>query len=105
MLSEEGHLILSRRAMPDRIRVLVAGDIDYHTAPALQQELMMAAADHPGLRLEADLDAVTFFSCAGITVLLIAKHQLTDRFVVIAAGPSVARLLRHCGIRELYDTI
>ncbi|MFC4997098.1 STAS domain-containing protein [Dactylosporangium cerinum] len=74
-------------------RVTVAGEIDDSTAPALQEALARAIGDDSS-RLELDLTDVTFFSCAGLTALVGARHAAGSRLDLIGAGRQVRRVLQ-----------
>jgi anti-anti-sigma factor len=74
-------------------RVTVVGEVDDSTAPALQAALARAIGDDPS-RLELDLTDVTFFSCAGLTALLGARHAAGSRLELIGAGRQVSRILQ-----------
>ena len=73
-------------------RLVVGGDVDMDSAPALRTALRQALADHPR-RLDVDLGAVTYFSSAGLQVLLAAAQHAGDTLRVVGAGPPVRRLL------------
>jgi anti-sigma B factor antagonist len=53
----------------------VSGEIDIASAPRLRDELLGAIRRH-GARLALDLGGVTFMDCAGINVLLAARHHV-----------------------------
>lgn len=57
------------RGRPDVVLVRVAGDVDHCSAPTLRAVLERAAAGRPA-EVHLDLSRVTFFSCAGLTVML-----------------------------------
>jgi anti-sigma B factor antagonist len=80
-------------AAPKLRRVTVAGEIDDSTAPALREALARAVGNDSG-RLELDLTDVTFFSCAGLTALLGARHAAGSRLELIGAGRQVRRVLQ-----------
>ena len=73
-------------------RLAVRGDVDMDSAPALRTVLRRALADHPR-RLDVDMGAVTYFSSAGLQVLLAAGQNAGDTLRVVGAGRPVRRLL------------
>jgi anti-sigma B factor antagonist len=58
--------------------LLVDGDIDLHTAPAVRQALESALSKRPR-RLVVDLSLVQFLNSAGLEVLLAAHRQAAPR--------------------------
>lgn len=86
--------------------VLVSGEIDAATAPALLRTLTRALRAHPG-GVALDLSAVTFCDCAGLRAFLAARYQHLDtvRFPlrVVAASPRMTRLLRLTGTGWLFE--
>lgn len=75
------------------LRVTVAGDVDDSTAATLRQILASAVTIDVG-RLELDLTGVTFFSCAGLTALIGARHAAAGRLELVGAGQPVRRVLQ-----------
>ncbi|MFD7965200.1 STAS domain-containing protein [Streptomyces zaomyceticus] len=84
--------------------VVVSGEIDSATASALRRTLRLALLAHPaGVTL--DLSAVTFCDCAGLRVVLTARHQHLDggrhALTLGPVSPRVMRLLELTGTREV----
>jgi anti-sigma B factor antagonist len=91
-----GHLsIRVRRSRPRTVLVRVAGEVDLHTAPGLDEALDSHIGEQTG-EVVVDLSEVTFFSVAGLTSLLRAQ-LLADaagtHLVVDAEGSRAARRL------------
>jgi anti-sigma B factor antagonist len=94
------HLKVETRSVGGRVTVHeVSGEVDIVTAPLLWDVLRRDA----GTRAEmvvADLSGVTFFSAAGIPVLLRTAALLrtgTPRFVAVSGTSPVRRVLRMTG--------
>jgi anti-sigma B factor antagonist len=83
------------------VRVEVSGDLDQASAPQLRECLNRVIADRPA-EVEIDLLGVTFFSCAGLEVLVAAREALDGHLVVVGAGRSVQRLLEVLQIQTLF---
>ncbi|WP_309302249.1 STAS domain-containing protein [Streptomyces sp. NBRC 110611] len=63
-----------------------------------------------GVDLVIDLRAVTFIDCAGLSLLSRARHRTRQRggrlrLTGVAAGGSVARLLRITGLTGAFETV
>jgi anti-anti-sigma factor len=84
---------VAMRDRPRVVRVAVRGDIDASTAPLLENALLQALAQGPG-RLEVDLAGVSYFSCAGLIVLVQTAERCHGDFVVVRTAAAVRRLLR-----------
>ena len=82
----------------------VTGEIDYDSAPVLEQALAHALRSRV-TRLELDLTGVGFCDCAGLDVLLHARRLARDAQVELTlTGTSTAfrRLLELTGTRGLF---
>jgi anti-anti-sigma factor len=88
-------------AAPGGIRLTVTGEIDMSTAPALQDALGRAVADHSVVHLE--LGGVSFIDSSGLHTLMAARSAAEGRAVlaVVGAAPCVIRLLEMTGMTEL----
>lgn len=75
-------------------------EVDMLTAPLLSEAIAAALAGSPR-GLIVDLSDVTFFSSAGMTVLVKAKEQVGDAFAVVADGPATSRPLTLVGLDDL----
>jgi anti-sigma B factor antagonist len=85
--------VVSRRDAPGVMLVRVAGDVDAYNAPALS-EALTGVTDAGPIRVDVDLSAVTFFSRAGLGVLVTAREHVDGRLSLVEASLSVRRLLR-----------
>ena len=89
--------IESRRVAPDRVLVVVRGEVDLYVAPELAAELERHGSE-PGVRITVDLTDVPFCDSSGVGVLLGASKRLgRSRLSVIAPGPDVRRSLELTG--------
>lgn len=90
--------------------VTVAGEVDTSTVSQVHQAVDAALREHPPL-LVVDLSAVTFLSCAGISVLVAGHRQAGDitRMRVVAMTRSTLRplqltgLLHHLVVHSSYE--
>ncbi|WP_328946199.1 STAS domain-containing protein [Streptomyces sp. NBC_00250] len=85
--------------------VVVSGEIDHATAPALYRDLEAALRAHPeGVTL--DLAAVTFCDCVGLRAFVAARRgHLNGGRCPLALGPvspRMSRLFRLTGTWELF---
>jgi anti-sigma B factor antagonist len=93
-----------------RVAVLVvSGDVDMLTAPALADAISHAATESPAAVI-VDLANVDFLASAGMTVLVAAHEDLTPTagFGVVADGPATSRPMRLIGLDRtinLYRTL
>jgi anti-anti-sigma factor len=79
--------------------LVVSGEVDSLTAPRLSQAVSEALREHPPL-LVVDLSAVTFLSCAGLSVLVMG-HQRAEgltRLRVVATTRPTLRPLQLTGL-------
>lgn len=58
-----------------RIVVVVTGEVDMATAPALQSALLYAITALAPLVIDVDLSACTFLDCSGLGVLVAARGR------------------------------
>ena len=83
-------------------RVVVAGDIDSETSPALGEAMNSLLQD--GVKdLNLVVDDVTFMSSAGLSVL-ISAHRGASRFQLQPGNRIVDRLIALTGLSMLYGT-
>jgi anti-anti-sigma factor len=76
--------------------VTVTGEVDIATVPSLRTALTPLTADPAVRLLVCDLSKVSFFGCAGISVLLDARAALATRDArlrLVATGTVVVRPL------------
>lgn len=95
-------LDLSAAISADRMVVAPVGYVDMDTAPRLATALFNAVDSHP--EVCCDLTGVSFFSAAGVHVLLLA-HERADRvgsrFSIRHASGVTLRVLRITGVAPL----
>ena len=83
--------------------VLVQGDVDSDTAPALEAELHAILRRRPqGVVLDAS--EVSFLSSAGLSVL-IAAHKASPSFRLQRGNRMVDRLIALTGLEMLYGDV
>lgn len=63
------------------------GEVDVATGPLLGDQLQQATSDEPG-HLVVDLSGVTFFSAAGVDVLMQALTAQQGRYAMVLVGNS-----------------
>lgn len=86
----------------DRLVVVPVGYVDMDTAPVLGSALVNAIDSHP--EVCCDLAAVSFFSAAGLHVLLAARRQAGrggSRFSIRGAHGITRRVLRITQVERL----
>ena len=85
-------------------RVVVTGEIDMATAPALARDLQAAIRDHPA-RVFVDLRAVDFLDSSGINALVRA-HHLAEGFgvalILESPNETCQRVLKVAGLDTLF---
>lgn len=83
--------------------VEVDGEVDTVTAPSLELKFFTAVELQPD-RLLINLDQVTFFSSAGITMPLQLREQCHDNSVGLwlVTPPQVHRVLDLVGLGQLF---
>jgi anti-sigma B factor antagonist len=87
---------------PERVRVVVEGEIDRDTAPMLRRQLLEALARRPVVC--CDLRQTSFLTAAGVQVLAKAHLDAAARGrTVLLAGATglVERVLRVTGILDV----
>lgn len=85
--------------------IVVSGDVDSDTAPALDNAVRALIADGV-TALSLDAGGVTFLSSAGLSVFVGAKKELPDKgaFTLIRGNRTVDRLIELTGLELLYGT-
>ena len=87
-------------AWPTPARVVVAGELDMYTGPALLESIL----EHEppaGTVIEVDLSQVTFIDSGGLKSLLEA-HRHGIQLRLAALSPTVAGILRMTGVGSLF---
>lgn len=86
--------------------VVVTGEVDMASAPALTRDLQAAIREHPA-RVVVEMSGVSFLDSSGINSLVQARH-LADSFGVelILDSPTEAcqRVLKMAEVDELFPT-
>jgi anti-sigma B factor antagonist len=80
---------------PPSVTVVVDGEIDVATAPAIRR-FLMAAISGGDVDLAVDMSGVTFIGAAGIGVLVAAANRAREAgggLSLLAPSPQVRRLL------------
>ncbi len=81
-------------------RIGVTGELDAHSAPALD-----AAAGQLSGSVELDLSECSFIDSAGLTSLLAMRDQVVDRgglLTIVGTSDPVRRLMTMCGLDETF---
>jgi anti-sigma B factor antagonist len=80
---------------PPSVTVVLDGEIDIATAPAIRR-FLMAAISGGDVDLAVDMSGVTFIGAAGIGVLVAAANRTREAgggLLLLAPSPQVRRLL------------
>jgi anti-anti-sigma factor len=101
-------MIVTGELTDDGYRIRIAGSVDTSNAAAVATEVDRAWDAPPGVPIRVDLARVEFMDSAGLGVLLMARMRAREvgrRLSVVAPSPTVDRLLRVSGLRDilLYD--
>ena len=86
--------------------VVLRGDIDFTTSPAVLQVIREAAASASASDIRVDLAEVTFMDSSGLSVLVQLLHLAEERGVqlhVERPGAKVQDQLHMSGLAELFD--
>ena len=84
--------------------VVVTGDVDLHTAPALREQLA-SLADSGERRFIVDLTDVTFLDSMGLGVLVGAKKRITERdggIDLVVSRPEIRRVFEITMLDEIF---
>lgn len=87
-----------------RLVMVIRGELDHDTAPALQRALE-EALERSRSGLELDLQAVPFLDCSGLNVLLRLRRDAQTHGKTVELGPrspAVTRLLTLSGTASLF---
>lgn len=83
--------------------LIVAGELDTHTAPELEERLESVAA---GTDLVLDLAATSFVSSAGLTTILKTQRRLKasgGSLIIRSPSHAVTRLIELSGLQDILD--
>lgn len=102
-------LVGPHRAAGGAIVLELGGDLDILAVSVLSDRLD-ALTRAQGVDLVADLRAVTFIDCAGLSLLSRARHRTRQRggrlrLTGVLEGGSVARLLRMTGLSGDFEIV
>jgi anti-sigma B factor antagonist len=95
-MSTRPELHLDVTNQPDGLRIAVTGDVDAHTAPQLEGEILAGLFNPAAHRLELDVAAVSFIDSSGLRVIISAIKLLRERdgrFVLLHPNETVRNLL------------
>ncbi len=90
------------QASADSAPIVVRGEIDAATAPALSADLSRAVASGSN-PIEIDLSAVTFIDSSGLRALIIGRQEAEaagNSLRIVKASDVVSRLLDVTGLSE-----
>jgi anti-anti-sigma factor len=97
-----GQLTIIRQTEGDSVTLVIGGEIDLQSAPALERELADAERSGCG-RVVLDLAALDFLDSTGMHLLVEAQHRAktSGHELVLTHVPAQAeRLLRLTGLRS-----
>jgi anti-sigma B factor antagonist len=103
-MAETGHMSVAADINPDLTTVVISGDLDAATVPALSARLAPVLAHRPR-RLVLDLAQVGFIDCAATRLLLSSGGFLPDggRPLLRRPSPAVRRILNLTGMDTICD--
>jgi anti-sigma B factor antagonist len=103
-MAEAGHMSVAADISPDLTTVVISGDLDAATVPALSARLAPVLAHRPR-RLVLDLAQVGFIDCAATRLLLSSGGFLPDggRPLLRRPSPAVRRILNLTGMDTICD--
>ena len=84
----------------------VTGELDLHTAPALDEQI--TAATRSGVHLALDLHGVEFLDSSALGVMVVALKRLRERggdLAVVGASGSPAKVLSITGLDRLLTVV
>jgi anti-sigma B factor antagonist len=94
------------------LRAIVAGEIDFAGASAMQAQITAACAQHAERRLVLDLIAVQFMDSTGLRAVLQVQRGLAEEpgggMVILGATEPVRKLLKLTGLErhlQVFDTL
>lgn len=85
--------------------VVLRGELDLLTAPAVDRLLQEATDSHPGCDLLVDLREVTFADCAGVGPLAKAAGRARERGGTVTAMVTAPRVLRLLTLTRIAEVI
>lgn len=95
----------TRRPADGIVVVTVVGEVDIATVAPFRAVLAPVSAD-PEVRLvECDLSRVSFFGCAGVSVLLDARAKLATRGARLEVATASRAVLRTFSVTGMSDLL
>jgi len=93
---------------PDRELVTVAGELCAFTVQGMEPFLVTWVDETAASHLVLDLSACTFFSAAGVALLL-ALHSQAERrakhLVIVNPTKAIIRVLRICDLEQAFEIV
>lgn len=90
-----------------RTTMILAGELDASTAPALRERLVEVGSDHEG-DLVLHIGSLTFIDSSGLA-LFIAQHKKQQsqgsEFLISAATPMARRLFQITGLSDVFSVV
>jgi anti-anti-sigma factor len=97
--------VVETEARPRAIRVTLVGELDLHSAYALDRRLLDIEARQPEL-VVVDLRQVTMIDSAGLARLVSAQRRSRKggwRLVLVKGSRTIQRVLQTTGLSELLE--
>jgi len=85
--------------------LVVSGELDFGTAPGLDDHLDPVIGSGSRTELLLDLEGVTFIDCAGIRPLVRAHDTMGDRLYLRDLRPAVTRVLDLVGLATTFEIL
>jgi anti-anti-sigma factor len=98
------HFSVSSDSSPGVVTVVVTGEVDLDTAPAVHDEVLRHL--HPGATVHLDLGDVTFMDSSGLQVLLSSRRHATEvgaELRLVRVSARVQRLIVLTGTRAVLE--
>lgn len=94
-------------AIPTVLSAVVrpVGEVDWGTAPLMRAAFDRALREAADGGLLVDLSGITFMDCAGLNVLLRARHDWGDRLRLFQPPASLRRILRALNMEETFTIV
>lgn len=95
---------VERQLESDRIRIVVAGELDIETGPRLREELLIVEAEQPAT-LVLDLRDVSFFDSTGLEIVLDAEVRAREAGRTFVVLPGEGEPMRVLELAEVTDRL
>jgi anti-anti-sigma factor len=99
--------VVRRQEGPDRIELVLRGELDITTSPVAEREIASAQDERPAV-LVLDLTGLTYLDSSGIRMVLLTQGHgdETGRKVAIRLGRGMARrLFDMLGLTDRFDVL